>query len=161
MSSFICSKYHYQKVREMTNHFLKADKYARNIIGLNYNTSDSEVLGFIDKEIYNLIKNNIASVNMQYHTLDGDIKEYAKIFDKEPAETLYPYINTIEEMLSLYNAYDCIDYQIEPNYDKTFINNIRFALSKRIINYLQYNENSYNIPQNINKWEFKKENSDD
>lgn len=156
MSSFICSKYHYQKVREMTNYFLKANRYARYTMGLNYNTSDSEVLGFIDKEIYNLIKNNIASVNMQYHTQEGNIKEYAKIFDKEPAES-YIYKNTLEEMLSLYNAYNCIDYQIELEYNKTFINNIRFALSNDIIAYLQNNEKSYNIPKNINKWDFREE----
>ena len=142
MSSFVCSKKHYRKVRDLTYYLLKSSKYHQFNLGINEN----DLLEYVNKGIYDLIKVNIASYNLQYN--ENMKNEYNDIFDEAPIEKVY-YENmfTIEDLLGLYNAYRCINYQIELPYDTSFINNIKAIISSEIIWKLEDN-------YNCNHWEY-------
>ena len=156
MSSFICSKYHFQKVRDNTIYFLNADKYKRYTIGLDYDTNDDEILKFVNHNIYSLVKNNFASFNQQYNENNIITDDYKEIFKKEPIKRGY-YKNNIHFLIGLYNAYSCINYQIEIDYNKEFINNIMFAISSAIVEYLNEYKSSYGISENVNQWQYTEE----
>lgn len=152
MSSFICSQNHFKKLREETYYFFKCEKYARYRINLNYDSDDKTLINKIDNEIYNLIKNNVASVNLQYKD-NEQVSNYTSFFDEEIKEHSY-YKMSIERMISLYNAYKCVNYQIELDYNRNFLENVMSALSDRIVKYLIENKEDYNL-NNFNEWEYE------
>ena len=144
MSSFVCSKKHYRKVRDLTYYLLKSNNYYL----YNININEKDILDYVNKGIYDLIKLNVASYNLQYNE---NIKNYYNdIFDILPIEKAYYNDNTLttDELIGLYNAYCCIDYQIELSYNTTFINNIKELISYKIIRNI---EDSYEC----NHWEYE------
>ena len=157
MSSFICSKAHFKKMRKETLCFLNTEKYARYTIGLDYDTEKKKLEDFVSYEIFKLYKNNVASVNCQYDTNE---KVDYNIFYNEEETSLINTFN-IQRAISLYNAYKCTNYQIELAYDTDFINNIKMALGDYIERKLSDNLINYNIVVNeeeeskINKWEYE------
>lgn len=144
MSSFVCSKKHYRKVRDLTYYLLKSNKWYLYNLRINEN----EIIDYVNKGIYDLIKLNVASYNLQYNE---NIKNYYNdIFDISPIEKAYYNDNTltIDELIGLYNAYCCINYQIELSYNTTFINDIKALISYVIISKIT---DSYDC----NRWEYE------
>lgn len=144
MSSFVCSKKHYRKVRDLTYYLLKSNKWYLYNLRINEN----EIIDYVNKGIYDLIKLNVASYNLQYNE---NIKNYYNdIFDISPIEKAYYNDNTLttDELIGLYNAYCCINYQIELSYNTTFINDIKALISYVIISKIT---DSYDC----NRWEYE------
>lgn len=143
MSSFICSEKHYRKVRDLTYYLLKSNKYYLYNLGINEN----EILDYVNKGIYDLIKVNIASYNLQYNT--NNKNNYNDIFNVAPIEKAYYNDNTLNtsDLIGLYNAYNCINYQIELHYDKRFINDMQKLIASKLI---QKIEDNYDT----NHWEY-------
>ena len=144
MSSFVCSKKHYRKVRDLTYYLLKSNKWYLYNLRINEN----EIIDYVNKGIYDLIKLNVASYNLQYNE---NIKNYYNdIFDVSPIEKAYYNDNTLttDELIGLYNAYCCINYQIELSYNTTFINDIKALISYVIISKIT---DSYDC----NRWEYE------
>ena len=144
MSSFVCSKKHYRKVRDLTYYLLKSNKYYL----YNININEKDILDYVNKGIYDLIKLNIASYNLQYN--ENVNNDYNDIFDTAPIEKAYYNENTLttDDLIGLYNAYACINYQIELSYDTSFIDSIKALISNIIIRKI---EDSYEC----NHWEYE------
>lgn len=144
MSSFICSKNHYLKVRDLTYYLLKSNKWYL----YNINVSEDNLLYYVNNNIYELYKSNVASYNYKYN--ENIQESILKELDVKPIEKSY-YNNdilNIEDLIGLYNAYSCILYQIELKIDLTFINNIKLLISNIIIHKI---ENNYEC----NRWEYE------
>lgn len=144
MSSFICSKNHYLKVRDMTYYLLKSNKWYL----YNIKVTEENLLDYINANIYELYKANIASYNYQYN--ENIKKSILNELEVNPIEKSYYNENTltIGQLIGLYNAYSCILYQIELKIDITFINNIKLLISNSIINKIEDN-------YECNHWEYE------
>lgn len=144
MSSFICSKNHYLKVRNLTYYLLKSNKWYL----YNINVSEDNLLYYVNNNIYEIYKSNIASYNYKYN--ENIQKSILKELEEKPIEKSYYNDNTlnIEDLIGLYNAYSCILYQIELQIDIEFINNMKLLISHNIIRKIEDN-------YNCNKWEYE------
>ena len=142
MSSFICSEKHYSKVRKLTYYLLKSNKYYCYNLGIE----EKDILNYIDKNLHDLIKNNIASVTLQYNRIY--VFNYDLVFNSI-SEKAYYNDNTLNtsDLIGLYNAYNCINYQIELDYDKRFINDMQKLIASKLI---QKIEDNYDT----NHWEY-------
>lgn len=143
MSSFICSKNHYLKVRDLTYYLLKSNKWFL----YNIKVTEENLLDYINANIYELYKANIASFNYQYN--ENIKKSILNELEVNPIEKSYYNENTltIGQLIGLYNAYSCILYQIELKIDLTFINNIKLLISNSIIHKIEDN-------YECNRWEY-------
>lgn len=149
MSSFICRKEHFIKTRDLTYALIKTNKHFCYWFGSSIN--EENILDFVNMEISKLISMNYASVNWQYN--ENDKKDYY-LMDIE-VDNKYKDITrdlTLEELISLYNAYSCINYQIELDYNKEFYYKIRTLIADNIVCKLS---NDYIEYDKINHWEFK------
>lgn len=152
MSSFLCSKNHYIKTRDLSyNLILDQNKYFCYWDNVDINTSDHSILEYLNNNIIELIKINAKSVNDRYNLNEKEnnyILDYIK--DIELTKPKTKYFITLEDLIGLYNAYKCINYQIDLNYDKKFIHSIQKLIADKITELLSdrydYNE--------INKWEY-------
>lgn len=144
MSSFICSKNHYLKVRNLTYYLLKSNKWFL----YNIKVTEENLLDYINANIYELYKANIASYNYQYN--ENIQKSILNELEEKPIEKFYYNENTltIGDLIGLYNAYSCILYQIELKIDLTFINNIKLLISNSIIHKIEDN-------YECNRWEYE------
>ena len=142
MSSFICSEKHYSKVRTLTYYLLKSNKYYCYNLGIE----EKDILNYIDKNLHELIKNNIASVTLQYNRIY--VFNYDLVFNSI-SEKAYYNDNTLNtsDLIGLYNAYNCINYQIELDYNKNFINAIQKLIASKLIQKIEYNYDT-------NHWEY-------
>ncbi len=129
MSSFICSEKHYRKVRDLTYYLLKSNKYYLYYLRI----SENDILDYVNKGVYDLIKVNIASYNLQYN--ENKKNDYNFLFNVAPIEKAYynDYTLTKGDLIGLYNAYNCINYQIELNYNKRFIDDIQKLIANTLI----------------------------
>ena len=115
MSSYIESNKSYKNIKLLS--YLIAKDYAR----------DKESLkDEINAGLYKLYKNNVASVAIQYgDKIRFNTDDYYLKFEQEVLQINfieeYPYLNN-NLVLDLFNALKCIDYQIEIDYNKDFIN---------------------------------------
>lgn len=143
MSSFVCSEKHYLKVRKLTYYLVKSNKWYCYNIGID----EKDILNYIDKNLHSLIKNNVASVNYQYNT--KQVFNYDMVFNDIGEK---PYYNdntfTTSDLIGLYNAYNCINYQIELDYNKKFIDDIQKLIAGKLV---QKIEDSYEC----NHWEYE------
>ena len=113
-------------------------------------TSKEQLKDFIDTGVFNLYKNNVASVAIQY----GDKVRFTSVdfvnnvVNQDFIENSYKFDNYA--VASLVDALDCVNYQIEIEYDKTFTNYIKELaadyLARKVIDYAECNE----IP--ISRW---------
>ena len=144
MSSFICSQKHYLKVRNLTYYLLKSNKWFL----YNIKVTEENLLDYINANIYELYKANIASYNYQYN--ENIKKSILNELEVKPIEKSYYNENTltIGDLIGLYNAYSCILYQIELKIDITFINNIKLLISNSIIHKIEDN-------YECNRWEYE------
>lgn len=144
MSSFICSKNHYLKVRDLTYYLLKSNKWYL----YNIKVTEENLLDYINANIYELYKANIASYNYQYN--ENIKKSILNELEAKPIEKSYYNDNTlnIEDLIGLYNAYLCILYQIELQINVEFVNNMKLLISHNIIHKI---EDKYNC----NRWEYE------
>lgn len=143
MSSFICSEKHYTNVRKLTYYLLKSNKWYCYNLGID----EKDILNYIDKNLYDLIKNNVASVNYQYKS--NQVFNYDIVFNTISEKAYYnDNILTTSDLIGLYNAYNCINYQIELDYNKRFINDIQKLIASKLI---QKIEDDYDT----NHWEYE------
>lgn len=152
MSSFKCSDYHFKQLRQKTYNLILADRYILYDFNLDYNLPKEEIKRFIDHNIYELYKINVASVNLQYRDTQinrvyddyiNNIGDINTIQDR--------YSNTMlskNELIGLYNAYSCLNYQIELSYNKDFIDKIQKHIAINLIRKLSV-EN-----EEVNQWEY-------
>lgn len=152
MSSFLCSKKHFIKTRDLSYNLILNEKehfcYWDNV---NINTSDYSILEYVNKNIIELIKINAKSVNDRYNLNEKEnnyILDYIK--DIELTKPKTKYFITLEDLIGLYNAYKCINYQIELKYNEKFIHSIQKLIADVITSKLSDNYD-YN---EINKWEY-------
>ena len=144
MSSFICSKEHFIKTRDLTYNLIKHNKHFCCWQGVNMRgIEDNDILEYVNRNINELINMNVASYNCQYKTNEtNDINL--------PTEPKHYNLDTID-LIGLYNAYSCINYQIELPYDKTFYNLIKTLIADELVMTLD----KYDIFNEANKWEFR------
>lgn len=144
MSSFICSKEHFIKTRDLTYNLIKHNKHFYYWQGVNMRGfEDKDILEYVNKNINELINMNVASYNYQYKTNEkNDINLLT-----EPKQ----YNVNVIDLIGLYNAYTCINYQIELPYDKTFYNLIKTLIADKLVMALD----EYDIFNEANKWEFR------
>ena len=144
MSSFICSKNHYLKVRDLTYYLLKSNKWYL----YNIKVTEENLLDYINANIYELYKANIASYNYQYN--ENIKKSILNELEVKPIEKSYYNENTlnIEDLIGLYNAYSCISYQIELQINVEFVNNMKLLISHNIIHKIEDN-------YECNRWEYE------
>lgn len=153
VSSFICSKEHFKKVRDLTYYLIKCNRhyvYWENV--KIPNDSDDSILNYVNNNIYELIKLSFASVNYQYNEEGKITEEYYKMLEEKPTEKFCynDYTLTANDLIGLYNAYKCINYQIELNYNTNFINNIKILISDS----LMYKLKDYSAFEEANDWEY-------
>lgn len=158
MSSFICSDNHFKKLRQNTYDLIMSDKYILYEFNMDYHTDKEDIKSFVNDNIYKLYKLNVASVNAQYRyeqtnsicdDYENNIGNTSAIVDKtfnsEPS---------METLIGLYNAYRCLDYQIELPYDKRFVDIIQKAIAKHIVDKVtDYYEDNGCI--DVNRWEYE------
>ena len=154
MSSFICSNKHFKELRQKTYDLILADKYILLDFNMDYDTDKEVIKHFVNNNIYNLYKLNVASVNLQYREkqvnrvyedYDNNIGTVNSIMDRSCNTML-----SKNDLIGLYNAYRCLNYQIELYYDKTFIDIIQKHIAKNIIYKLNDDDND-----TFNRWEYK------
>ena len=139
-------------VRELTGLGLKEAKELVDGAPKTVKEKINSILEYINNNIIELIKINAKSVNNRYN-LDEKQNNYINDYIKE-IETKKPkskYYFTLEDLIGLYNAYKCINYQIELKYDQKFIHSIQKLIADEITNILtdQFNDNE------VNKWEYR------
>lgn len=153
MSSFLCSKNHYLKTRDLSyNLILNENKHFCYWNNVNISSTEDAILNYVNNNIKELVKINARSVNNQYN-LDEKSKCYVDDYI-EDINNIKPkriYNNYLKDLISLYNAYTCINYQIEIDYNKDFINNIQKLIADNIIYKLN---DEYYDNEEVNKWEF-------
>lgn len=150
MSSYVCSPYHYKKVRDLTIRFLLNTKSLLLDNGWFSIPKEEEIIEYTTIKIKDLIQNNIASVNLYYND-NIDYEEYNRIINWS-----YDYnskLLKLEELISLYYGYKCIDYQIDIKYNRKFINMIKNGLACKIVEYITNESDKYMI-HGFNQWEF-------
>lgn len=155
MSSFVCSNKHFKELRQKTYDLILADRYILLEFNLDYHLDKEEIKHFVNNNIYDLYKLNVASVNLQYREkqvnrvcedYDNNIGGVDSILDRN--------FNTMlskNDLLGLYNAYTCLNYQIELSYDKKFVDIIQKHIAKNIIRELTDND----LNDTFNHWEYK------
>lgn len=155
MSSFICSDKHYKKVKDLTYKLILSDRYILFEFNLDYNLDKELIKNFVNNNIYELYKLNVASYNLQYREkqVNRIYNDYENNIGNDFIES-YSNLMSLEELLSLYNAYQCINYQIELKYDRNFVDIVQSHISKAIVRKLNdYYE--YQELKNVNFWQFK------
>lgn len=146
MSSFVCSAKHFKELKRLSYKFILSDKYTLLDFNMSYNTDNGEIKDFIISNICHLCKLNVASVNYQYNCNEKvNFKDYIGFDIPEPNSNLM----SMEELIGLYNGYDCLKYQIELKFDTTFIDILQKHIAKEII---RRTSDNYEL---ANKWEFK------
>lgn len=156
MSSFIWSDKHFKELRQKTYNLILADRYILLDFNLNYDLDKEQIKHFVNNNnIYKLYKINVASVNLQYRDkqvnrvyedYDNNIGGIDSIMDRSCNTML-----SRNDLIGLYNAYTCLNYQIELSYDKNFVDVIQKHIAKNII----YKLNDDDINGNFNHWEYK------
>ena len=133
MSSYIVGNNSYKNIKLLSYLLVK------EMIGESYYEyqkeyhNKQELKDYIDTSIYNLYKTNVASVAIQY----GDkirfaTDDYYHKFEKEVLDCEYieKYPLSRNLVVSLVNAFDNINYQIEMEYVKDFANYIKLLALK-------------------------------
>lgn len=154
MSSFICGNNHYKKVKQLTYKLIKSDRYILMEFGMDYNSSDETIQNFVNNNIYQLYKLNVASVNLQYR--DKQINRVYEDFDNNIGNDFILVGSSSmrkEDLIGLYNAYNCINYQIELDYNTKFIDIIKKHIASNLIRELTDNYNDQGI--DVNGWEYE------
>lgn len=155
MSSFICSNKHFKELRQKTYDLILADRYILLDFNMDYNTDKEVIKHFVNNNIYNLYKLNVASVNLQYRDkqvnrvyddYDNNIGGIDTIMDR-----MYNTMLSTNDLIGLYNAYRCLNYQIELSYDKNFVDIIQKHIAKNLIYKLTDDDNN----NTFNHWEYK------
>ena len=156
MSSYILEKESFIKMAEVTVDLII--KYGGILIGNNfesvkrYDTVQVErIVKYVKKEIYYLADTNIKSVNQQYDERAisiENLKTLDSIKNFEYNDRLKDF-NYSNQYLVLFNLYKCLDYQIEMDYNKDFINKI----NKTILNVLSEIESDRST-KNFNTWDY-------
>lgn len=149
MSSFKCSDSHFIKLRDYTYSFIMSDRCTLIEFNMDYNMEEKDIKNFVNHNIYNLFKLNYASVNIQYN--DKDDKRvndlYDEFIDIMPFKRYY--VLSLYDLISLYNAYSCLSYQIELEFDTRFMDIVRKHIANKIVEKLSDEHSDY-----INKWEW-------
>lgn len=124
-----------------------------------YYKTEEELKDFIEDGVYDLYKNNVASVAIQY----GDKIRFTSVEFEEKVikpEFKEDYLDFNEyTVASLVNALNCINYQIEIEYDKTFVNYIKQIacdwFANKITDHAEYNDLEI-YPWGLNEFSFDK-----
>ena len=149
MSSFICSVNHYKRTRQECVDVCTCNKYKLHHIGLSYDSSKNEIIRKIDKAIYELIRTNVASFQFQYNVKDVNLDKYIDMLNQKPEEHLSE--PSESSLLGLKNALKCIDYQIEIDYNKEFLQGMINMINDIIV---ERAEDEFYSNEEFNKWEY-------
>lgn len=138
MSSYIVGNNSYKNIKLLSYLLVK------EIIGKNYYKyqkeyhNEQELKDWIDTSVYNLYKTNVASVAIQYgDQIRFSTDNYYNKFEKEvlDCDFIEEYPLSKNLVISLVCAFDNINYQIEMEYVKDFMNYIKLLA----LNYLKCN----------------------
>ena len=134
MSCFLLSEKHFRKLREETIYFLRENTGAKYKSSVTYYMSERDLQNYVDCEIRKLIDNNIVTIIERHNescTYDERKIFYNTVFGCPVKDKMF-YKMSEQALVSLYQAYKCTNYQIEINYDMTFINWIMYAIADKI-----------------------------
>lgn len=144
MSSYIESLESYNNIKKISYLLIKKQIGEPYYPYQKYYKTKEELQDFILEGVYDLYKNNVASVAIQY----GDKIRFNSVdFENKVEKDGFiedDYYLDIYMVASLVNALNCINYQIEINYDKTFVNYIKEIACKymadKITDYAENND---------------------
>lgn len=140
MSSYIVGNNSYKNIKLLSYLLVK------EIIGESYYEyqkeyhNKKELKDYIDEGVYNLYKTNVASVAIQYgDKIRFSTDDYAEKFRKEVinCEYIEKYPLSKNLVVSLVRAFDNINYQIEMEYQKDFVNYIKLLALKYLTNCIE------------------------
>lgn len=150
MSSFKCSDNHFIKLRDYTYSLIMYDRYTLLEFNMDYDMNEEDIKGFVNHEIYKLFELNYASVNYQYN--DKEDKRGYEIYKENIEKVPFERYNLLSlyDLTGLYNAYNCLDYQIELSHDTRFMDIIKKHIANNIVEKLTDEYFDY-----VNRWEYE------
>lgn len=157
MSSFVLSDENFKYFKEKITKLLMSESYIRyNLKPLKQigDYSDKTVRNYIDKQVDDLQYINAKSVMVQY----GDEKMVD--FEKQPMPLERQYYEgdklTEHETLQLINNLNCLNYQIEMEFDDYFLKTVTYYAMQHLVSILiekNHDRYDYNSKEYI-QWGF-------